>query len=372
MHELSRCLKPVAALLFILSCSLAAAASGAHADEQKVVKIGVSAPLSGGASTYGEDIKNSLEFANNKIAGGKYDLIFEDDRCTGKDATVVAHKLMEIDHVDYVTGFGCSGAILSAAPVYEQAKTVVVAVAPTSPKVTQAGDYIFRVCPSDKGGAKVLFNTVAAKVKKVGILSEETDFPQNFAQAFAGYNQPERISIVQESYLPGTDDFRAVLLKFRSRGVDGMFLNTQAESTLIILVKQMREMGWDVPRFAVYWPSAPSFLRAVGDAAEGIIFVDTPGNESILDPQGRSFFEEFKTKYGELNSGDWHFYLSVAALQVLDQGIRSGAEMKDYLYHNKFNTIVGTLSFDENGDVIGIEHVMKTIKNGKPALLNRK
>ncbi len=342
-----------------------------HADGSARIKIGISSPLTGGASSYGMDIKNSIEFANDKVAGGKYQLIFEDDRCNGRDAATVAHKLTEIDHVRYVSGFGCSGALLGAAPIYERAQTIVVGVAPSSPKISQAGDYIFRVCPSDKIGAKILFETVASRVKKLGILSEETDFPQNFAQAFSEYNEPKTIEIVSENYLPGTTDFRSVLLKLRGHSVEAILLNTQAEGSLAIIVKQLAEIGWNLPRYAIYWPSAPTFLKAVGSAAEGIIFVDTPGNESILDPQGQRLFQEFTAKYGELNSGDWHFYLSIAAIQVLDQAISSGKDVLTSLNHDRFDTITGQISFDANGDVVGIRHVMKMIRNGKPVLFER-
>jgi ABC-type branched-subunit amino acid transport system substrate-binding protein len=48
------------------------------------IKIGVSTPLTGPAATCGTAIKNLLMFATQRLFGGRYQLIIEDDKCSGK------------------------------------------------------------------------------------------------------------------------------------------------------------------------------------------------------------------------------------------------------------------------------------------------
>ena len=97
------------------------------------LKIGVSVPLTGSAATLGTDIKNALTFANERYGNHEYELVFEDDKCSGKEAVTIAQKFVQIDKIHFVLGFPCSGALLSAAPVYEQNRVVVIAAAASSP-----------------------------------------------------------------------------------------------------------------------------------------------------------------------------------------------------------------------------------------------
>lgn len=110
--------------------------------------IGVSLPLSGDGANEGRDLKNLLIFANDKLAGGRYRLRFEDDRCNDRDAVSVAQKLVSLDRVHYALGFACSGAVLAAAPVYEKGHVLTIAVATGAPAIAEAGDYIFRTMPN--------------------------------------------------------------------------------------------------------------------------------------------------------------------------------------------------------------------------------
>ena len=84
---------------------------------EEPIKIGVSLPLTGPASTYGVELKKVITFANKKLANNKYELIFEDDKCSPKEAVTVAHKFIDLDKLKYVTGFACSGATVAAAPM---------------------------------------------------------------------------------------------------------------------------------------------------------------------------------------------------------------------------------------------------------------
>ncbi len=353
--------------MLISLASVVCLCAAAHA-EPGGISIGISAPLTGEAATYGTDIKNSIEFANQQIAGGKYRLIAEDDKCSGKDAATVAHKLTEIDKVSGVLGFGCSGALLAAAPIYERAKTVVIDAGGSAPAISQAGDYIFRTVPSDTISASVLYAYTSSRHRTFGVLAEETDYAQALASAFAAQNTGKKLALVRESYLAGTSDFRSLIVRLRGKKIDGLFVITQAEQTLAVIVRQIREQSWTVPLYAIYWPSSPAFLSALGLQADGIVYADIPGNE-VLTEEGRKVFDGFVSRYGLPKSSDYFFYLSYAAFAALHQALESGADLRDALAKGKFESVFGPFSFDENGDVVGLAHVLKVIKNGKPQLL---
>ena len=333
------------------------------------IKIGVAVPLTGAAAAYGEDIKNALLFANSKL-NSKYELIVEDDQCLDKEAVAVAHKLTAIDKVKYVLGFGCSGTVLAAAPVYVSAKVIAIASGTGAPKITFAGDYIFRTKPSLNIAAGLLSKDMAAKFHKVGIITEETAYCQGLTDAVVKM-APPGLEIINENFLSQTDDFRALLLKMKAKGVEALFMNPQGEPGLVSMFKQFKAMNWDIQVYGTFQPGSPAFLTQFGKSADGIVYADLAFNEDMLNTAGLKMFGEFQKEYGKVKSADHYAALSFVSFATLDEALASGKDVKDYLYSHTFTNVADGYSFDQNGDITSdkITYVLKTIKNGEPARL---
>ena len=81
---------------------------------QEPIKIGFIGSLSGDAASYGETEKNTTELAleeiNSKggINGRVVNIVYEDGKCNGKDATNAVQKLINIDKVKIIFGGTCS------------------------------------------------------------------------------------------------------------------------------------------------------------------------------------------------------------------------------------------------------------------------
>jgi branched-chain amino acid transport system substrate-binding protein len=352
---------PLLALCLLLGVQTVAA--------QERIKIGVSVPLTGDAATYGADIKNGLLFANKHLAAGAYELIIEDDHCSAKGAVTAARKLVEIDKVRYVLGFGCSGALLAAAPVYEKARVLAIGSATGAPAISEAGDYIFRTIPSLTVAAQKLYAHASRRRRSIGILTEETAYCQGLTDAFMKLNVGVDLSIINESFLPDTLDFRTLLARLRSKKIEALFINPQSESGLVNIVKQLKTLGWRIPLYAAYYPGSPVYLEAFGKEGDGIVYADLPFGEEMLNARGQKLFRSFLSEYGAPRSGDFNVTLSCLAFNALHEAIISGGDVKQYLYTQAFDGIVDRYAFDKNGDVVSdkITFVLKTIKNGKPA-----
>ena len=71
------------------------------------------------------------------------------------------------------------------APIAEKSKTVLIAISASAPAITNAGEYIYRVWPSDLLEGSVLAEFVAKnKYKKVCILYIQTDYGTGLRDAF--------------------------------------------------------------------------------------------------------------------------------------------------------------------------------------------
>ena len=159
----------------LLICIKIAAADNKPSEPRDVllkIKIGVSTTLNGQAATYGDDIRRVVSYANEKLGENRFELIVEDDKCNGKDAVTVAKKFVEVDKVQGVIGFGCSGALFAAAPIYERAKIPVIGTLTSAAKISEAGKYIFRTQPSDGDGFKLLYRYNTSLQKRFGLISQ--------------------------------------------------------------------------------------------------------------------------------------------------------------------------------------------------------
>ena len=335
-----------------------------NAEAEPKIKIGVSTALTGPAATFGNDIKNALLFANNELTNNKYDIVIEDDRCNGKDAVSVAHKMIDVHKVKYVFT-NCSATTLSAAAVYDRAGVLMFAPLATSPDIAKASDNIFRAAPSDEANARMLYEYIVARYQKVGILTEQSDYSENFRQAFVANNAGNKLEISSESYLPTDNDFRTILLRYKQLGVKALFINSNTEQSFLLILKQLREGGHSFDIFGSYISGSASFLQQAGKGAEGIIFTDFPPIAEVLTPNGTNLLDKFQREYGPINS--WNIVLPTTfeLLRALDQAISSGEDVKAYLYRTEFTGIFGKYQFDQNGDIVGLRHSLNQIRDGK-------
>lgn len=351
-------------LLCAVSLLLAAACFAA----EPAVKIGVSTSLTSDAGTYGLDMRDFMLFASEKLAPGRYQLVFEDDRCSGKDAVSVAHKLINVDQVRYVTGFPCSGATLAALPIYEKAGVLTLVAFASSPRIADGGDFVFRTFPSDREAAGLLYRSMR-RYSRIGVLSELTEYAQDFKNALREVAEAENREVFTEDFLPRTIDFKTPLLNLKKKNIDALFINPQAEMAFVTVLKDLQDLHMKLPLFGAYWPGSPSLLKVAGKGMEAVTFVDSPALSEILNPDGRALYREFQQRFGEIRSTETAFASAFEAFRVLHLAIQSGQEPRQFLYETKFNGIFGPYSFDEKGEIKGFSLVMKRIRNGRAELL---
>jgi ABC-type branched-subunit amino acid transport system substrate-binding protein len=75
--------------------------------------------------------------------------------------------------------------------------------------------------------------------------------------------------VIRESFLPGSEDFRSLFTKMRSKGADALFLLPQGEPGLLSIFGQLESFGWKVPLLGTFAPGSAAFLQAVGKGADG-------------------------------------------------------------------------------------------------------
>ena len=151
--------------------------AGALAQDE--IKVGEFASLTGGSASFGLSSHKgtALAFDELNAAGGvlgkKFKLITEDDQSVAGQPATIVRKLISQDKVIAVLGEVASSKSLEAAPICQQNKVPMISPASTNPKVTEVGDYIFRICFIDPFQGTVMSKFALGKGwKNVAILTD--------------------------------------------------------------------------------------------------------------------------------------------------------------------------------------------------------
>src|SRR6186713_1848599 len=214
-------------VLILASCNGAGGSSTGSGDAAaEEILIGEFGSLTGTTATFGISTKNGIDIAVDEInaaaglLGKKVRVIVEDDQGKAEEANIVVTKLITKDQVVALLGEVASSRSLAAAPVAQQNGVPMISPSSTNPKVTEVGDYIFRVCFIDpfQGLVMAKFATNTLKVKKVAILRDiKNDYSVGLADVFVeNFKKMGGTIVSDQSYSEGDTDFSAQLTSIKS------------------------------------------------------------------------------------------------------------------------------------------------------------
>src|SRR3989344_6023695 len=218
--------------------------------ETGTIKLGVLLPLTGDAAQYGESESRAIQVAVEEInnAGGvkgrQLEIVTEDGKCDPQAAGTAAQKLVNIDKVKIIIGGACSGETLAAAEITEPAEVILISPSASSPKVTEAGDFVFRTYPSDALAGRIAAKYAYEKlnVRKAAVFTELTDYSQGlrevYKEAFADLGGQ---IVSDETYNTGDVDFRTQILKIKNSRPDVVYIVPQSPTTGLAIIQQLRE-----------------------------------------------------------------------------------------------------------------------------------
>ena len=131
-----------------LAAASIAAAPAAAAD---AVKIGFVATFSGPAAALGNDMRDGFNLGvknlGRQMAGRPVEIIYEDDTQKPEVGKQKTDKLIEADHVNFLTGYGFSNVLLASLLPAVNAKTFIISAnaGPSQIAGEQCSPYFFSV-----------------------------------------------------------------------------------------------------------------------------------------------------------------------------------------------------------------------------------
>ncbi len=330
----------------------------------ETVRIGVLLPLTGDAASYGESENRAIEIAMEEvnaaggIAGKNLEFVIEDGKCEPAAAGTAAQKLVNVDKVKVVVGGACSGETLAAAEITEPAKVILISPSASSPKVTTAGDFVFRTYPSDALAGKIAATYAAQelKTKKAAVFTELTDYAQGLREVFKTTFAAAGGEIVaDETYTTGAADFKTQVLKIKSAKPDAVYVAPQTLTPGVNIVKQLKENGVKAQIMTAEVLLDRQAVKDNKDVLEGVIGVE-PAVDWDNNPKANAFREAHRAKFGGADPGSFAANAYDAVHLVAEAIAGSGLDtekIRDFLYGVKdWDGAVGKLTMDANGDPI--------------------
>ncbi len=364
---LSRIIISVAVALFVYINSDIAMA--------ETIKLGVAGAHSGDLASYGIPSVHAAELvveavnAKGGILGEKVELLVEDDACKPEIATNTATKLISMG-ANVIMGHICSGATKAAIGIYKDAKIICMSPSATSPALTQSGDYqnFFRTIAPDNAQARleVDFAVNVLKLKRIAVIHDKGDYGKGlaeFVKSLLGKSRKARVMLF-EGVTPGAMDYSAVVQKIkRSRAEGVIYGGYHPEASKII--KLMRTKRINIPFISDDGVKDDTFIKVAGKYAEGVYA--TGPRDTSKNPLAIKAIQDHKKKYGTEPGA---FFLNAyaatqALLNAIDKaGTTKYEAVRKALQTEYVDTPLGKISFDKNGDAIGVGFTMYQVRNG--------
>jgi branched-chain amino acid transport system substrate-binding protein len=342
----------------------------------QVIKIGEVDPLTGGVSQFGIGCHQGYVLAFEQInreggiLGQKIELVTEDDQSKPGQSATAVRKLITQDKVVAILGDATSSATLESAPIAQADKIPMITPTATNPRITEVGDFIFRVCFLDEFQGRVLARFAREKLKAQKIFTL-TDVKQDYSVDLLKFFKDEFTKlggtiVGEQSYATGDSDFRAQLTPIRTAKPDAVYVPGYYQEVALI-VKQGRQIGLTMPFIGCDGWANQALLAIGGKAIDGCFFTNhfSPDDQA---PIVKNFVAKYQEKYGALP--DTFSALGYDAARLLSDAIqRAGSAnsqaLRDALAKtSEFPGVTGQISFDANRNA-SKPGLIVTIKEGK-------
>jgi branched-chain amino acid transport system substrate-binding protein len=353
------------------------AATTAPAPASDKVVLGHFASLTGDTASFGISTKKGVDLAMKLLnaAGGfngkPVEVITYDDQSKPEEASSMVTKLITQDNVSAVLGEVASKLSIVAADVAMRHKTPMISPSSTNPKVTEKGDYIFRICFIDpfQGQVMAKFAKENMKAKTAAILRDvEQDYSVGLADYFKkAFEEAGGKVVIDTSYTSKDTDFKAQLTEIKSKKPDVVFVPGYYNQVALIL-KQARGMGIKQPVLGGDGWESPDLVKVAGkDALEGTYFSNHYAPDT-KDQDAQGFIEAFKKEYNETPDamaalGFDAFNVTIDAMKRANSTGRE--EIKKALTETKgFKGVTGEISLDAMRNAVKSAVVLQ-FKNGE-------
>ena len=370
--------------VFVIGFITGIAMSAAAAD---TIGLGLCAPMSGGAASWGKKSEVGTKFAIERInarggvvpKGKDKAMMLElievaDDKNDPREGASIAQRFIDNDKILIMIGPLTSSVALAQAPIMNKHGLTQFAIGATAPAYTDAGPYSFRLVPTDafQGRYMAKWANAQGKWKTYAVIYVNDDYGRGLAEVFQTGLKEIGVSednvVASEAYSPNDTDFSVQLAKIKGLNPDALFIAGHYKEGALI-ARQARELLLNAQILGTDGIGHPEYIKVAGKAAEGTIY---SGYFSLEDerPYIQQWAAEFKNKFGQ----DPGLVEAIAndCVEIAARAIEIGGDSRQDIAnglssigsdHPAVMGALGENQFDENGDMVR-DMLMYVVKDG--------
>lgn len=364
--------KQLSALLAAVLCAGALAGCGANSNSanaatsgaQDTVTLAVVSPVTGDSAEYGIHFNVGAQMAADKIneAGGingkQVVLKSFDSKNDAKEAAEVARLICQDKTILATIGDFSSTCCMATAPIYEENKTVQISPSAGLIDFPRVGPYNFATTGVQENDGGFLMNRVINEkmgAKSVAIVYTNNDYGLNMLSYMTQEAEADGVVITDtEAVASGEKDFTAIVSKMRQTEPEAVAI-MGSYNEVANCVKQIRQVGWDVPVAISGSALTDQLVELLGDDVNDI-YSNIAFVASDNTPETKEFNEEFTKRanmppsFHSISTYDTVMLVCDAAIQCGDNLNRE--TLKDAVQNYKgFDGLMGPFEFTEDGAV---------------------
>ena len=364
--------KQLSALLAAALCAGALAGCGANSNSanaatsgaEDTVTLAVVSPVTGDSAEYGIHFNVGAQMAADKIneAGGingkQVVLKSFDSKNDAKEAAEVARLICQDKTILATIGDFSSTCCMATAPIYEENKTVQISPSAGLIDFPRVGPYNFATTGVQENDGGFLMNRVINEkmgAKSVAIVYTNNDYGLNMLSYMTQEAEADGVVITDtEAIAAGEKDFTAIVSKMRQTEPEAVAI-MGSYNEVANCVKQIRQVGWDVPVAISGSALTDQLVELLGDDVNGI-YSNIAFVASDNTPETKEFNEEF-TKRANMPPSFHSISTYDTVMLVCDAAIKCGDNLnretlKDAIQSYKgFDGLMGPFEFTEDGAV---------------------
>lgn len=362
--------------LFLIVAIIATMVSvTAFAEESKVFKFGVLAPLTGTNAEYGYGFQVAVDLAVKEIneAGGVagYTLEYELEDSAGDpvQSADLARKFCEDDDIMAILGDYTSGCCMACAPIVDEFECLLLSPSASSLDYPPMSKYCFATVGRTTDEVKYFCTGIVKGYfggKTLGIIYINSDYGTINAQYIQDQAEIDGVDIVaQESFLDGETDFSAIISKVRAADPDVVMLIDTGNIDKI--VNQIAKTDWD-PKLAILGPSTSvQLIENCGENIEGATtttpFFYDESNKPLMD-----WLKSFEDVAGYAPTlhipgmRDAVYQLAQCIQMCVDDGLEVNRNnLRDKMEIMEMDGLCGHIKYNEDGAVQKTYYIFEVI-----------
>lgn len=303
----------------VLAVTLAALPASAQTPASGTpIRIGSLLSVTGALAALGQPEREGMLVAQKVlnarggINGRPLEIVQEDDASSPDSAVSKVNALVFTHKVKAIIGPSGIAQTVAIGGITHNANVPLVAFTGLGPPVEKDRTCVFHLTPAQELNARGLLSYARDNnLKKVGVL-HDSGYGQVIWNSMKALDKEYGVSFVAvEKFDIAATDVTTQAAKVKAAAPDTVIVM----SSSAIPFRAVRQIKLDVPMISVHGSSTYELVKAMGDAADNIVFPEFLIAEDPL-PTQKEFIEAYKAEYGKLpkhfSAAGWDAVMSLA------------------------------------------------------------